>query len=83
MLRCGYGGVSVDAKFIRIPCNSAVDTIIIKTTNHRPNLFITSCYFPPSIDVQTFHDEIQRLCNILDGEQNVIPTGDFNAKHCF
>ncbi|KAL9874903.1 uncharacterized protein ACN427_013229 isoform 2-T2 [Glossina fuscipes fuscipes] len=42
---------------------------------------MASCYFPPSLDVQTFRDEIQRLCDFLDGEQNVILAGDFNARH--
>ncbi|KAL9875806.1 uncharacterized protein ACN427_013804 isoform 2-T2 [Glossina fuscipes fuscipes] len=81
----GYGGVSILVKkgvnFRRIPYNSAVDIIIIKTINLKPNLFIASCYFPPSLDVQTFRDEIQSLCDFLDGEQNVILAGDFNARH--
>lgn len=81
----GYEGVVIFIKngilFKQIPYKSLVDILIVKKSSLRPNLIIVSCYLKPNIPIQIFCGEVQRLCDFLEGFQNVVLAGDFNSGY--
>lgn len=62
-----------DISFKRIAYVSSADVVIIKSSNLRSNIFIAS--------VQTFFDDIYRLCDFRDGFHNDFHAGNFTARH--
>lgn len=81
----GFHGVGIlirkGISFRRIPFVSSSDVVIVTTLNIEPNVVIASVYFPPQMDIQTFHDDVTRLPDLLYRFTNVLLAGNFHARH--